>query len=62
MVEPPAWGTEAPGFMVGDVQVITKVDLALHHRGVSFTVYDWKTGNGRGRLGLFAGFESDQFA
>lgn len=43
-IEPPAWGAEAPGFMVGDVQVITKVDLALHHRGVSFTVYDWKTG------------------
>jgi hypothetical protein len=43
-IEPPAWGAEAPGFMVDDVQVITKVDLALHHRGVSFTVYDWKTG------------------
>jgi hypothetical protein len=43
-IEPPAWGIEAPGFMAGNVQVITKVDLALHHRGVSFTVYDWKTG------------------
>lgn len=43
-IEPAAWGVEAPGFMVGDVQVITKVDLALHHRGVSFVVYDWKTG------------------
>jgi len=43
-IEPPAWGAEAPGFMADDVQVITKVDLALHHRGVSFTVYDWKTG------------------
>ena len=43
-IEPPAWGAEAPGFMVDDVQVITKVDLALHHRGASFTVYDWKTG------------------
>lgn len=43
-IEPPAWGIEAPGFMTNNVQVITKVDLALHHRGVSFTVYDWKTG------------------
>lgn len=43
-IEPPAWGAEAPGFMVENVQVITKVDLALHHRGASFTVYDWKTG------------------
>ena len=43
-IEPPAWGVEAPGFMTNNVQVITKVDLALHHRGVSFTVYDWKTG------------------
>jgi hypothetical protein len=43
-IEPPAWGTDAPGFMVGKVQVITKVDLALHRRGVEFTIYDWKTG------------------
>ena len=43
-IEPPAWGTDAPGFMVGKVQVITKVDLALHCRGAEFTIYDWKTG------------------
>jgi hypothetical protein len=43
-IEPPAWGAEAPGFMIGDVQVITKVDLAVHHRNKEFTVFDWKTG------------------
>jgi len=43
-IEPPAWGADAPGFMVGKVQVITKVDLALHRRGAEFTIYDWKTG------------------
>lgn len=43
-IEPPAWGADAPGFLVGDVQVITKVDLALQHRNREFTVYDWKTG------------------
>jgi hypothetical protein len=42
-IEPPAWGVDAPGFMIGEVQVITKVDLALHHRNREFTVYDWKT-------------------
>lgn len=49
-IEPPAWGVDAPGFMVGDVQVITKVDLALHRREGEFTIYDWKTGKPPGRV------------
>jgi PD-(D/E)XK nuclease superfamily len=44
-IEPPPWGTGAPGFMVGNVQAITKVDLALHLQNGDFTIYDWKTGN-----------------
>lgn len=48
-IEPPAWGADAPGFMVGNVQVITKVDLAMHHRRAEFTIYDWKTGKPESR-------------
>jgi hypothetical protein len=43
-IEPPPWGDGAPGFMVGDVQAITKVDLALHLPDGRFLIYDWKTG------------------
>lgn len=43
-IEPPPWGDGAPGFMVEEVQVITKVDLALHLPDGRFHVYDWKTG------------------
>jgi hypothetical protein len=44
-IEPPPWGAGAPGFMVGDVQAITKVDLALHLQDGRFLIYDWKTGS-----------------
>jgi hypothetical protein len=43
-IEPPPWGTAAPGYVVEDVQVITKVDLALHLQDDRFKIYDWKTG------------------
>ena len=43
-IEPPPWGDAAPGFMVGEVQAITKVDLALLLQNGQFRVYDWKTG------------------
>jgi PD-(D/E)XK nuclease superfamily len=43
-IEPPPWGDAAPGFMVGEVQAITKVDLALLLQNGQFWVYDWKTG------------------
>jgi len=42
-IEPPPWGVGAPGYVVDDVQVITKVDLALHLED-RFKIYDWKTG------------------
>ena len=43
-IEPPAWGIAAPGFMVGNVQAIAKVDLAMHKQNGEFVIYDWKTG------------------
>lgn len=43
-IEPPAFGVDAPGINVGNVQVITKVDLAVQVSGESFEIYDWKTG------------------
>jgi hypothetical protein len=43
-IEPPPWGAGAPGYMVDDVQVITKVDLALQLQDGRFKIYDWKTG------------------
>lgn len=43
-IEPPPWGDGAPGFAVGDVQAVTKVDLALHLADGQFRIYDWKTG------------------
>jgi len=43
-IEPPPWGAGAPGFIVGEVQAITKVDLALHLNDGRFLIYDWKTG------------------
>ena len=44
-IEPPPWGAGAPGYMVSNVQAITKVDLALHLKDGRFTIYDWKTGS-----------------
>ena len=43
-IEPPPWGDGAPGFAVGNVQAVTKVDLALHLADGRFRIYDWKTG------------------
>jgi hypothetical protein len=43
-IEPAPWGEGAPGFLVGEVQAVTKVDLALHLRDGQFRIYDWKTG------------------
>jgi len=43
-IEPQAFGPEAPGFMMDSVQVLTKVDFACERVGVSFDIYDWKTG------------------
>ena len=43
-IEPPPWGDGAPGFAVGRVQAVTKVDLAMHLGDGRFQVYDWKTG------------------
>jgi hypothetical protein len=43
-IEPPPWGDGAPGFLIGGVQAVTKVDLALHLPDGQFRIYDWKTG------------------
>ena len=43
-IEPPPWGDAAPGFVVGEVRAVTKVDLALHLPDGQFRIYDWKTG------------------
>lgn len=43
-IEPPPWGDGAPGFAVGRVQAVTKVDLAMHLQDGRFQVFDWKTG------------------
>jgi hypothetical protein len=43
-IEPPVFGPHAPGFLVGDSQVLVKVDLALQGRQGGFEIFDWKTG------------------
>jgi len=43
-IEPPTYGPNAPGFFLDNVQVVTKVDLALHQRNGEFQIFDWKTG------------------
>lgn len=43
-IEPLAFGPHAPGFVVDDVQVLVKVDLALQQPDAAFWIFDWKTG------------------
>jgi hypothetical protein len=43
-VEPSVFERDAPGFMVDDVRVVAKVDLAVLAKSGGFTIYDWKTG------------------
>lgn len=43
-IEPQIYGANAPGFMVNNVQVIAKVDLAFLSRNGKFQIFDWKTG------------------
>lgn len=42
-IEPQAYGRNAPGFDYNDVQVLTKVDLAINNNDRSFDIYDWKS-------------------
>lgn len=42
-IEPPAYGRGAPGFLLDDVQVLTRVDLAVERSDGTFVIYDWKT-------------------
>jgi len=44
-IEPAIYGANTPGFLIDDVQVIAKVDLALVTLDKKFYIYDWKTGN-----------------
>jgi hypothetical protein len=55
-IEPPTFGPAAPGFMVGSVRVMAKVDLAIHARDGRFLVFDWKTGRPRTRA---SGWDDD---
>jgi hypothetical protein len=43
-IEPGIYGSHAPGFVINDVQVIAKVDLALLTPDGKFKIFDWKTG------------------
>ena len=43
-IEPPIYGAGVPGFLVNNVQVIAKVDLAFLSRDGKFEIFDWKTG------------------
>ncbi len=42
-IEPLPYGPQAPGFYLDDIQVIAKVDLAIHDEN-GFNIYDWKSG------------------
>jgi len=50
-IEPPVFGDGAPGFVLDDVQIIAKVDLAIEKRGDFFEIYDWKIGEPRRQNG-----------
>lgn len=43
-IEPRAYGPQAPGFKIDNVQVLIKVDLALLSSDKKFNIFDWKTG------------------
>lgn len=43
-IEPPVFGYNAPTYIIDDMQIITKVDLAMLTMDNRFIIYDWKTG------------------
>jgi hypothetical protein len=49
-IEPRIYGSHAPGFVINNVQVIAKVDLALLTPDGKFKIFDWKTGVPSSRL------------
>jgi hypothetical protein len=49
-IEPEIYGSNAPGFVIDNVQVIAKVDLALLTPDGKFKIFDWKTGVPSSRL------------
>jgi len=49
-IEPNIYGSHAPGFVIDNVQVIAKVDLALVTPDKKFKIFDWKTGSSSSRL------------
>jgi hypothetical protein len=49
-IEPEIYGFNAPGFVIDNVQVIAKVDLALLTPDGKFKIFDWKTGVHSSRL------------
>ncbi len=50
-IEPPMFGDNVPGFVLDDVQVIAKVDLAIEKSGAFLEIYDWKTGEAQPQNG-----------
>lgn len=49
-IEPAIYGSDAPGFVIDNVQVIAKVDLALVTPDKKFKIFDWKTGSSSSKL------------
>ncbi|MGF2035396.1 MAG: PD-(D/E)XK nuclease family protein [Nostoc sp. CmiVER01] len=43
-IEPNIYGSHAPGFIIDNVQVIAKVDIAFVTLENKFKIFDWKTG------------------
>lgn len=43
-IEPEIFSADAPGFIINDVKVIVKVDLAFLTLDNKFKIFDWKTG------------------
>lgn len=44
-IEPNIYGSHAPGFIIDNVQVIAKVDIAFVTLENKFKIFDWKTGS-----------------
>jgi hypothetical protein len=51
-IEPPAFGSDAPGYEEDGVKVLAKVDLALQEQDGRFEIFDWKTGKAPEQVAL----------
>ncbi|MGE5629781.1 MAG: PD-(D/E)XK nuclease family protein [Caulobacteraceae bacterium] len=57
-IEPPVFGYDAPSYIIDNIQIITKVDLAMLTIDNRFIIYDWKTGKKQQR---YFDFEPAEF-